>query len=156
MSAAGALEEGIALLQSLLAPPARLPGLGWKTRPSPREQSQMGISRTLHPSRSLQPQTHHLSVLDAPRIGPGGSGRGPRIPLLVSAVHVLLASCPSLGLTLLRILPYSHNGEWGRRGRKSTRCQRPEPSGNERGFQSSEGVYSLAPLLPSPGLSFFL
>lgn len=85
------------------------------------------------PSAPCQPQTHHLRVLDAPRIGPGGSGRGPRIPLLVSAVHVLRASSSCLGLTLLRILPYRHKRNGGRRARKSTRCQsQVETSGTFR------------------------
>ena len=50
----------------------------------------------------------HLSVLNAPMIGPGSSGRGSRIFLLVSVVHVLWASAPCLGLALLRILPRGH------------------------------------------------
>ena len=91
------------------------------------------------PSAPCQPQTHHLSGLYAPRIGPGRSGRGPRVPLLVSAVHVLRASGPCLRLTLLGILSYSRKGNGGRRARKSTRCQ-TESSGKERGFQSSDGA----------------
>lgn len=39
MFATGTLGGRIAPLQSLLGPPARLPGLGWETLPSPREWS---------------------------------------------------------------------------------------------------------------------
>lgn len=61
------------------------------------------------PPALCQPHTHHFSILDTTRIGPAGSSsRGPWIPLLVSAVHILWTSGPCLGFALLRILPYSH------------------------------------------------
>lgn len=115
---------------SQLAPPAKLPGLTWETSPSPGEQSRWESQGSPHPA-PCQPQTYHLRVLDTPRIGPARSGRGPRISLLVSAVHILCASGPCLGFTLLRILPCSHKRNGGGRGQKSARCQRPEPSGKE-------------------------